>query len=424
MTSLRDIGYDLPSAIADLVDNSIDAGARAICVDVCRKGPESFVRIADDGSGMSERVLDEAMRYGSRRMYSERQLGKYGLGLKTASLSHCRRLTVATRTTARGRIRIRRWDLDRVHSRDAWELERLTPSECPLWLVEPLRAQPGTVVLWDKLDRILDYARPDGERALKTLESMSESISEYLAMVFHRFLAGETSVRRRRLSITVNGDRLEPWDPFARSECATQALSEQRLLVEHDGRTHAVVVRPYVLPSQAHFSTPQAHSGAAGPKKWNRQQGLYIYRGDRMIQSGGWNRLRTTDEHSKLARITLDIPDAIESLFQINVAKMRVTLPEDLRPQLAALAAGVVTVAQDAYRHRLRLVSDLENVSDRVQYTSFADEDGGWTLGRMWPLITEVLARELQDHPDLLERVLVSLANTRVAGTEAAESGA
>src|SRR4029453_17651250 len=112
MTSLRDIGYDLPSAIADLVDNSIDAGARAIWVDVCRKGPESFVRIADDGSGMSERVLDEAMRYGSRRMYSERQLGKYGLGLKTASLSHCRRLTVATRTTARGRIQIRRWDLD------------------------------------------------------------------------------------------------------------------------------------------------------------------------------------------------------------------------------------------------------------------------------------------------------------------------
>src|SRR6185369_17227447 len=122
------------------------------------------------------------------------------------------------------------------------------------------------------------------------------------------------------------------------------------------------------------------------------------------------------DEHSKLARITLDIPDAIEGLFQINVAKMRVTLPEDLRPQLAALAAGVVTVAQDAYRHRLRLVSDPENVSDRVQYTSFADEDGGWTLGRMWPLITEVLVRELQDHPDLLERVLVSLANMRVAG--------
>jgi hypothetical protein len=198
MTSLRDIGYDLPSAIADLVDNSIDAGARAIRVDVCRKGQESFVRIADDGSGMSERVLEEAMRYGSRRMYGERHLGKYGLGLKTASLSHCRRLTVATRTTARARIQIRRWDLDRVHSRDAWELERFTPSECPPWLVDPLRAQPGTVVLWDKLDRILDYARPDGERALRALETMSDSISEYLAMIFHRFLAGETPVDRRQ----------------------------------------------------------------------------------------------------------------------------------------------------------------------------------------------------------------------------------
>ena len=281
---------------------------------------------------------------------------------------------------------------------------------------------PAPSSLWDKLDRILGYARPDGERALRGLEAMSESISEYLAMVFHRFLAGEASVRRRRMSIVVNGERLDAWDPFARTERATQTLAKQRLGVERDGRTHAVVVRPYVLPSQAHFSSPQAHARAAGPKKWNRQQGLYIYRGDRMIQSGGWNRLRTTDEHSKLARIAMDIPDAIEDLFQINVAKMRVALPEELRPQLVALAAGVVTVAQDAYRHRLRLVADPDDASERP--LSFGAEDGGWTLGRMWPLITEVLARELQDHPDLLERVLVSLANTRLELTEAAESGA
>ena len=115
-------------------------------------------------------------------------------------------------------------------------------------------------------------------------------------------------------------------------------------------------MRPYVLPSQIQFSSPEAHAARRRPEAWNRQQGLYIYRGDRLIQSGGWNRLRTMDEHSKLARIALDIPAALEDLFQINVAKMRVALPDELRPQLAALAAGVVTVAQDAYRHRLRLV--------------------------------------------------------------------
>jgi hypothetical protein len=144
-----------------------------------------------------------------------------------------------------------------------------------------------------------------------------------------------------------------------------------------------------------------------------------------MIQSGGWNRLRTTDEHSKLARIAVDIPHPLEGLFQVNVAKMRVSLPVELRPQLAALAAGVVTVAQDAYRHKLRLVADPGDAVDRQTYTSLADDDAGWTLGQMWPLITEVLARELRDHPDLLERVLLSLANARpIDATEAVSTGA
>jgi hypothetical protein len=298
-----------------------------------------------------------------------------------------------------------------VRSRDAWELERLVPSECPAYVLAPLRKTRGTVVMWEKLDRILAYSKPDGERALKALEAMSVAIADHLSMVFHRFLAGETS-SRRRLAIVFNGEPLRPWDPFARSEAATRKLAEQRLRVEHNGTTHILVVRPFVLPSQVRFSSPEAHAGAAGPKKWNRQQGFYIYRGDRMIQSGGWNRLRTTDEHSKLARIALDIPQSLEDLFQINVAKMRVSLPEDVRPRLGVLAAGVVTAAQEAYRHRLRLLpgDNLEPDSD-AGVTS--DGSGGWTLGQLWPLITEILARELNEHPDLLDRVLLSLANAR-----------
>jgi hypothetical protein len=167
------------------------------------------------------------------------------------------------------------------------------------------------------------------------------------------------------------------------------------------------------------FSSPEAHAEAAGPRKWNRQQGFYIYRGDRMIQSGGWNRLRTMDEHSKLARIALDVPAQLEDLFQINVAKMRVSLPEEVRPWLGALAAGVVIAAQDAYRHRLRLLAG-ESLDHASTGGVSSNGDEGWTLGRLWPLITEVLARELRDQPDLLDRVLVSLANARPL--EAAEA--
>ena len=409
MTSLRDIGYDLPSAVADLIDNCIDAGATTADVQVCREGGWSFIRISDNGHGMTERVLDEAMRYGSRRSYRGRELGKFGLGLKTASLSQCRRLTVATKTTKRGSIRIRRWDLDHVRDHDEWELERLVPSECPWYLTQPLEAGVGTVVLWDKLDRILAYSRPDGERALRALDAMSESIAEHLSVVFHRFLAGETA-DRRRLSIVFNGEPLQPWDPYARREPSTIALTEQRLVVEHHGDSRTVRVQPYVLPSQPKFSSAAAHAHAAGPKKWNRQQGIYIYRGDRMIQSGGWNRVRTMDEHSKLARIALDIPAELEELFQINVAKMRVVVPDELRPQLRALVAGVVAKAQDAYRGRLELVSSAD---ESVISDGPSDDGSDWSLGQLWPLLTEVIARELSDHPELLDRVLVALANAR-----------
>jgi hypothetical protein len=409
MTSLRDIGYDLPSAVADLVDNSIDAGATTVEIDVCRKAHHSFIRISDDGRGMTERTLDEAMRYGSRRSYGGRDLGKFGLGLKTASLSQCRCLTVATRTTTKGRLRIRRWDLDDVRERDAWELQRLVPSECPSYLVSPLESMAGTVILWEKLDRILAYSRPESEYVVRALEEMGESIAEHLSMVFHRFLSGETA-NKHRLRILLNGAPLEPWDPFARSETGTKSLPEQTLVLNDGGKSLTVTVWPYVLPSQVRFSSAEAHAAAAGPQKWNRQQGIYFYRADRMIQSGGWNRLRTMDEHSKLARIAVDLPADSDDLFQINVAKMRVVVPDELRPQLRALAAGVVTDAQDAYRRRLRVVLGGEAPSG-VAF-EFVDASGG-TMADLWPLISEVLSRELRDHSELLERVLVALANTR-----------
>src|SRR3954451_69891 len=190
MTSLRDIGYDAASAVADLVDNSIDADATVVEISVCRKGEHSFISVADNGRGMTERVLDEAMRYGSRRSYDARDLGKFGLGLKTASLSQCRRLTVATRTTARGRVEVRRWDLDEGARHHTWRLARLTPRECARDLLDPLAGTSGTVVMWERLDRVLGYRRPDGAAARAALDAAADRIAEHLEMVFHRFLSG------------------------------------------------------------------------------------------------------------------------------------------------------------------------------------------------------------------------------------------
>ena len=170
-------------------------------------------------------------------------------------------------------------------------------------------------------------------------------------MVFHRFLAGEAR-RRLPLRILINGNDIEAWDPFARIERATQALEAQPLRFQHEGQSHTVLVTPYVLPQEAEFSSPVAHARAAGPNKWNHQQGFYVYRNDRMIQSGGWNRIRTPDEHTKLARIALDFTSGADAAFGINVAKMRVLLPGEIRNSLNVIASGVVSRANAAYRRR------------------------------------------------------------------------
>jgi hypothetical protein len=406
MGSLRAMGYDAPTAIAELIDNSIDACATEIEITIRHHGEHSWLRVVDDGVGMTARRLDEAMRYGSRRGYGDEDLGAFGLGLKTGSLSQCRTLSVASRTTPKGRWSIRRWDLDRVAAHDQWRLERLAVRGAPAELVEPLRGRSGTSVLWQRLDRVSGYARPDGAAAGNAVESLAAEVEQHVGMVFHRFLEG----RRGELPLTIriNGLAVQPWDPFARDEEATERLPVQSIRLRDGARVHRIRVRPYILPNQSQFSTPDAHAAAAGPNRWNRQQGLYIYRRDRLIQSGGWNRLRTLDEHSKLARMSLDIPPEADEAFRVNVSKMRVTLPVQLRPRLRTLISGVVARAQDVYRQRVRLLEGGAGPS-----RSGPGEGAGWRVANEWPLITEILERELAGHPELLDRVLLALANAK-----------
>src|SRR6185295_18057321 len=229
-----------------------------------------------------------------------------------------------------------------------WDLESPPRSELSSHLLEPLRDSTGTVVLWEDLDRILAFRNPDGAAARRALESMAEDVSAHLGMVFHRFITGEWSDGEAFVNVSVNGRPVTAWDPFAREERRTKILRSQTIeLPFEDGGVAELTVSPFVLPAQNEFSSPEAHQIAAGPSRWNRQQGFYVYRRDRLIQSGGWNRIRTLDEHAKLARIALDIPPDADSAFRINVAKMTVGLPEAIRPQLRALVAGVVSLAQD-----------------------------------------------------------------------------
>jgi len=359
--SLRDIGYDFPAAVADIVDNSIMAGAGRVDVLIEFDGPGSFVSVADDGCGMTANGLLEALRYGSRRSYSRGDLGRYGLGLKTASLSQCRSVAVVTRTAPASHGAARMLDLDLIAEWDEWLVVDPVRDSVVDRAREWLDASQGTVVIWRKLDRVLPEKHPHGGWGRRRLEGMAAKTAEHLGVVFHRYLEGTAG---RELMITVNGEKVRPWNPFAPGEPARMELPPQRFELAVGGFSGRATLHRYVLPSRDQFSSPGEFDRLSGPLNWNRQQGLYIFRADRLVQWGGWNGIRGIDEHTKLARASLDFDTDLDSVFNINVAKIRVTIPPQLRQMLERPINELCSRADDIYRKTSRRVSAIQPGSD------------------------------------------------------------
>jgi Histidine kinase-, DNA gyrase B-, and HSP90-like ATPase len=364
-SSLRDIGYDFQTAVADLIDNSLSAGAGNVWVEIEYQGAGSYVSIADDGCGMSANALLEALRYGSRRSYGRDDLGRFGLGLKTASLSQCRRVTVVSRRGPEGKMITRRTlDLDVVEEWDQWLVIEDSPSEPVRKAQARLAEGPGTVVIWEKLDRILPERHVETGWGRRRMASLALKTAEHLAMVFHRFLDGLCD--GRQLVLTVNADKIKAWDPFATCELETTELPTQTMDVDAGQAVGDVRLRRFILPPRDAFSSTDAFDRMSGPLKWNRQQGLYVYRANRLVQFGGWNGLRAIDEHTKLARASLDFGTDLDEAFQINVAKMKVILPPSLRPMLEKPVHELCLRADEAYRKNTRLRNPGHNTDRRT----------------------------------------------------------
>ena len=346
MESLRATGYSLPDAVSDLVDNSITAGARNIWLNFHWSGSNSRVSFLDDGCGMSEAELIDAMRIGSRSPQESREpqdLGRFGLGLKTASISQGRSLTVGTKTAESDRIHIRCWDLDHLASTGDWQLlsEPVTTAEVDVKRLSQL--DHGTFVVWDKLDRLVGEGAADNNRARQQFHDGLRGVEEHLSMVFHRFMVGRNSV-----SIWLNDHLISPWDPFLKDENATQWLPTEIL-----GTSQATIeVAPYVLPHHTHLTVEQ-HRKASGPAGWNAQQGFYVYRNRRLLLPGDWLGLGyAKEEHYKLARIRIDLPNSVDHEWQIDVRKSRARPPRSHRDDLRRIAQATRGRAVEVYRHR------------------------------------------------------------------------
>jgi hypothetical protein len=347
--SLRAFGYSPETAVADLVDNSITAEARNIDITFSWSGSHSRVVIADDGRGMTMDQLVDAMRAGSTSPSETRapsDLGRFGLGLKTASFSQGRVLTVLTKTVDT-EVTVRRWDLDEVVKTGEWRLLHGATSWAES-LVAPLAAMPsGTVVVWEDLDRLVGASDVEDLGAQRQFFDTADRVSSHLSMTFHRFL------NRNRIKLRINNRPVDQWDPFLEGNPARQVLGVER--IHYPGGD--VEVNPFVLPHRSKLSEEDFRL-AGGARGWNDLQGFYVYRQERLLVAGDWLGLRfTKEEHYKLARIRVDIPNSTDEEWQIDVRKSVAIPPAEIRLQLNRIAKFTRERAVEVYRHRGKVLT-------------------------------------------------------------------
>jgi hypothetical protein len=340
--------------------------------------------IADDGRGMTEDEVIEAMRHGSASPRKERgpkDLGRFGLGLKNASFSQCRSLTVAS---AKHRQRAgAEWNLTRVEEEDDWYISVLD--------AEDLQAQPfidtlgehGTLVIWRDLDRL--FEDETGTRRDEIVNEKLAVVERHLALVFHRFLAGEVK-GRRKLSISINGHRVEPFDPFCRKNPATQVLPDETVWVEDV----AVSMQPYILPHHSRL-TASEYDYYQDRSDFISNQGAYVYRNGRLMAWGDWFRLVPKGEATKLARVQIDFPNSLDEAWTIDIKKSRARPPHAVRERLRQIISKITARSVTVHRGRgQRLFQEAEApIWDR-----YADQGGiRFAINMDHPLISSLSGR-------------------------------
>lgn len=348
--TFRAIGYSLETAVADIVDNSVSADAKNIRIERTWRGGKSMIAIIDDGIGMSGPEIIQAMRPGSQNPLdsrSSKDLGRFGLGLKTASFSQCRKLSVLSRKKGYAPV-FWSWDLDYVAATNKWELIKWIPEEYAHALDDK---DSGTVVIWTDLDRVINPQVAESDESAKMKFSNSlDRVKNHLAMTFHRFM------EEKSFTLYWGQHKIEPWNPFCLVENKTQSLPEEKI-------RGGVSVKGYVLPHQNNFSSEQAFKAAQGMNGWVGHQGFYVYRGKRLLLAGDWLGLFRKEEHYKLVRIQIDLPNTLDSEWQIDIKKSRAFPPSSCREQLEAYAKSVRNRGAEVYRHRGKILKQRAGVS-------------------------------------------------------------
>ncbi|PAE23880.1 ATP-binding protein [Bacillus sp. 7894-2] len=394
--ALRSIGYNASTAIADLVDNSLDARAVKIHINFAYGESDGMITISDNGSGMDEEMLQTAMNIGSKDPRAKRganELGRFGMGLKTASFSLGKRLSVLSKKD--GVYNERCWDLDHVSECNEWQLYTKIPAEVRSKMGE-IESESGTIVCIDKLDRFMGFG---GKRKLKETSFYNKvaRINRHLEFVFHSIL------EKSEVQMFINGKEIVPWDPFMHYHPNTME-GEMQILRINENR---IKVQYFILPHASHLTEPE-YKMAGGYKGWRDHQGLYIYRENRLLYFGDWMGLFPKDAASQLARVRIDLPNAADSDWQVDIKKSGINLPEDAKRRLEAISAIARKVSRDIFYFRTQPGPRNPSIKGSLNtWEQSGSEDGPqFILNRNHPILSELLKNLDDENAKLLNLYL------------------
>ena len=393
LKGLRAIGYSFSTAVADIIDNSITAQATWVKLYLDPLDKEPYFLIFDNGYGMNSNELENAMLFGSNRenkIDCKEDLGRFGLGLKSASLSQCKKFVVISKKY--GRINAMSYDIDEIEKTNSWDLQILAREEINTYpyVDKLMELESGTIVIWNKFDKIQSES---GDNFENTFRSIVAEMKKHIEYVFHRFY--------NDIDIFINEKRIEKRDPFLQSSLRAQHGRMTKIKVDGCDRTIDVV--PHTLP-YANTLTQEEKALLGNPKSIYDEQGFYIYRNKRLIYWGNWMHMGYKSELNKLARIQVDIPSDLDEMWMLDVKKSSAKIPQVIKDQIRSAIEDSTIKSKRVIRYR----GDNEAKSECPVWNRIRDRDGfvKYEINRDNPLIKILSDNIGNTENDLLENLL------------------
>lgn len=351
---------------------------------------------------MSNDELINAMRPGSKNPLDIREakdLGRFGLGLKTASFSQCKKFAVVSKNEI-GEVSWWCWDLEFVNHVKSWSLVNYCPNEFLLNKIK--KSAKGTAVIWWDIDRLTKDSQTDNTESMDKFMRTMNTVKKHLSMVFHRYIS-------EGLKIYFKEREIEPWEPFMIGTDGLQLKADVYL----DNRR--IMIKGFVLPHRSKLSVEQYNYGKGPKDSWTAHQGFYVYRNKRLLVAGDWLGIGNfkKEVHYDLCRILIDLPNDCDDEWQIDIKKSLARPPIKYREQILSVAKDVRAQAVEVYRHKGKVIKRKHSqTEDQFLWEDYKRHDKRYyKLNRNHPVLKELLERA-NGYKDEIEKALRFIEET------------